>query len=270
MNEHHIPHSELVAAADGELSEQRSAEVRVHLEACWQCRTQMQEIEASIAEFVRAHQAAVVIPPADGPRAMLRARMAECVVPPPQGFLDRLSDFLLAKNRFAYLGGGMAAIAAVMFVVGIVQVSQQQFPARPDPSRSPGQVATEERAQVCGSKPRAVEVPHDTGRLVFDLYGIDRPGKRGYELDFVIPPDLGGTSDPKNLWPQPYLSEWNAHLKDALEDRLHSMVCDGEVSLATAQRELATDWIAAYKKYFSTDEPMFAHREFAKDMPWEP
>ena len=129
MNEQHIPHSELVAAADGELSEQRAAEVREHLEACWTCRTEMKEIEESITEFVRAHQGSMVLPSADGPRAMLKARMAEFTVEPPQGWRDRLADFLLAKNRFAYLGGGMAAIAAVMFVVGIIQVSDQQFRA---------------------------------------------------------------------------------------------------------------------------------------------
>ena len=61
MNEQHIPHSELVAATDGELSEQRAAEVREHLEACWKCRTEMKEIEESITEFVRAHQGAMEI-----------------------------------------------------------------------------------------------------------------------------------------------------------------------------------------------------------------
>ncbi len=34
------------------------------------------------------------------------------------------------------------------------------------------------------------------------------------------------------------------------------MVCAGEVDLATAQRDIATDWIAAYKKYFHTDRPL--------------
>ena len=241
MNEQHIPHSELVAAADGELSEQRAAEVREHLEACWKCRTEMKEIEESITEFVRAHQGAMVLPPADGPRAVLKARMAEFAVEPPQGWRDRLADFLLAKNRFAYLGGGMAAIAAVMFVIGIIQVSHQQFRARPDPKLTPGIARAEDRAEVCSPAAERATLPHDVGRLVFDLYGIDRPGKRGYELDYLIPPELGGTSDPKNLWPQPYLSEWNAHLKDALEDRLHGMVCGGEISLETAQQELAGD-----------------------------
>ena len=49
---------------------------------------------------------------------------------------------------------------------------------------------------------------------------------------------------------------WNARVKDALEDRLHDLVCDGRLDLATAQRDISSDWIAAYKKYFETDEPL--------------
>ena len=43
-------------------------------------------------------------------------------------------------------------------------------------------------------------------------------------------------------------------LKD--EDRLHELVCRGDVDLPTAQREISSDWIAAYKKYFHPDEPI--------------
>jgi hypothetical protein len=34
------------------------------------------------------------------------------------------------------------------------------------------------------------------------------------------------------------------------------MVCTGKLDLSTAQRDIATDWIAAYKKYFHTDKPL--------------
>ena len=33
------------------------------------------------------------------------------------------------------------------------------------------------------------------------------------------------------------------------------MVCHGQLDLAEAQRDISTDWVAAYKKYFQTDEP---------------
>ena len=81
-----------------------------------------------------------------------------------------------------------------------------------------------------------------------------RPGV-AYELDYLITPALGGSGDIKNLWPQPYSSTWNARVKDQLEDHLHELVCQGQVQLTTAQTEIATDWISAYKRYFHTDKP---------------
>jgi hypothetical protein len=36
------------------------------------------------------------------------------------------------------------------------------------------------------------------------------------------------------------------------------MVCGGELKLSTAQRDIVTDWIAAYKK-FHTDRPHCLH-----------
>src|ERR1700756_2628001 len=38
-------------------------------------------------------------------------------------------------------------------------------------------------------------------------------------------------------------------VKDRLEDRLHALVISRKLDLKTTQREIATDWIAAYKKY---------------------
>jgi len=42
---------------------------------------------------------------------------------------------------------------------------------------------------------------------------------------------------------------WNARVKDQLEQRLHELVCSGKLDLATAQHDIAVDWIAAYRKY---------------------
>jgi len=63
--------------------------------------------------------------------------------------------------------------------------------------------------------------------------------------------------DLQNLWPEPSTSRtWNAHVKDARKEQLHEMVCIGKLDLPTAQREIATDWIAAYRKYFHTNAPL--------------
>jgi hypothetical protein len=40
-----------------------------------------------------------------------------------------------------------------------------------------------------------------------------------------------------------------AHVKDSLENKLHSLVCAGTVTLKDAQDQISGDWIAAYKMY---------------------
>jgi hypothetical protein len=79
-----------------------------------------------------------------------------------------------------------------------------------------------------------------------------------YELDYLITPSLGGADNIQNLWPQPYSARWNARAKDQLENHLHELVCQGQIQLATAQNEIASNWIAAYKRYFNTDKPLLS------------
>jgi hypothetical protein len=69
------------------------------------------------------------------------------------------------------------------------------------------------------------------------------------EIDHLISLELGGADDVKNLWPEPAEPRPGFHEKDKLENLLHRMVCEGTISLPEAQREIATDWYAAYLKY---------------------
>jgi hypothetical protein len=63
-----------------------------------------------------------------------------------------------------------------------------------------------------------------------------------YEYDHFVPLELGGaTNDPRNLWPQPGASP---NPKDAVEDALNQKVCDGQMSLAAAQRAIVANWVA--------------------------
>jgi hypothetical protein len=82
--------------------------------------------------------------------------------------------------------------------------------------------------------------------LVADM----RVSSRDYELDHIVPLDLGGAPlDLRNLMLQPWAGACNAHMKDALERQLSIMVCAGDLTLKGAQHEIATDWHAAYKKW---------------------
>lgn len=79
-------------------------------------------------------------------------------------------------------------------------------------------------------------------------YGYSDRRLRNYEEDHLISLELGGSpSDPKNLWPEPHHvpGHRGSYDKDQLENRLHQMVCRGEMSLHDAQQWIATDWVAA-------------------------
>ena len=81
-------------------------------------------------------------------------------------------------------------------------------------------------------------------------YGYTDTNPRDYEEDHLIALSIGGApDDPKNLWPQPWHSEWNAEKKDQLEFVLFRMVCEREISLADAQQAMARNWIKAWKEY---------------------
>jgi len=101
------------------------------------------------------------------------------------------------------------------------------------------------------------DVPSALKRKVYEEYSIPSHAPGEYEVDHLISLELGGSNSIRNLWPQSYRTEpWNAHVKDALENELHRRICSGQIDLKTAQREIAGDWIGAYKKYFHTDRPL--------------
>ena len=70
-------------------------------------------------------------------------------------------------------------------------------------------------------------------------------------MDHLISLELADSNRLRNLWPEPYDIVWNAHVKDRLENRLHQMVCAGQLDLTIAQQAIAGDWIAGYKRYES-------------------
>lgn len=71
------------------------------------------------------------------------------------------------------------------------------------------------------------------------------------EEDHLISLELGGDPrNPLNLWPQPWNSPTGngAKKKDALENRLHKLVCTGQMTLLQAQSCISTNWILCYER----------------------
>jgi hypothetical protein len=140
-----------------------------------------------------------------------------------------------------------------------------------DPKLTPGATRPVDLSDVCrdGIAKQDHIVSTSVARLVFGEYGVVNPRPYAYEVDYLITPELGGADDIRNIWPEPYSgTEWTAHVKDALEERLHQMVCANELDLVEAQQDIAHDWVSAYKKYFHTDHPLQEHLTYTKDQPW--
>ena len=127
--------------------------------------------------------------------------------------------------------------------------------ARPDPRCTPGSlnpqvsqatIATTicRRGWTSTVRPRE-SVTEREKRASMAAYG-DRGPTRDYEYDHFVPLELGGaTNDPRNLWPEP---EASPNAKDAVEDELNGEVCEGRMTLARAQRVIASDWVALARR----------------------
>ena len=153
-----------------------------------------------------------------------------------------------------YLVCGLALVAALVFGA----YTQTVIPANalPDKSLTPGQfdprLTVDDICQFGFSKRirPSREASEYLKRQVFKRYHIDWSRHGEFELDHLVPLDLGGSNELTNLWPEPWTGRWNAHIKDALEVKLAKLVCAGKVPLAQAQREIALDWVSAYHQYF--------------------
>ena len=121
----------------------------------------------------------------------------------------------------------------------------------PNPTLTPGEVLSTNVNQICvsGYAKRTRDVTSDTKREVYAEYGIASHAPNQYEIDHLIPLGIGGANDIKNLWPQPTDPRPGRLEKDALEDELHKRICDRSLDIRIAQHEVATDWVAAYRKY---------------------
>ena len=120
--------------------------------------------------------------------------------------------------------------------------------ARPDRRCTPGArfVGVTAR-QVCtpGYAGRVRNVSSATKTRIYLAYGIRRHAPFEYEVDHLISLELGGSNSPKNLWPQREHAYgiYSAATKDRVENLLHREVCQGTITLATAQARIRSWWL---------------------------
>jgi hypothetical protein len=104
-------------------------------------------------------------------------------------------------------------------------------------------------AQVCqrGYSSSVRNVPAEVSREVYREYGITQRTTSEYEVDHLVPLELGGSNDIANLWPEAAEPRPGFHEKDQVENSLHDQVCGGGMGLLDAQRAIATNWLDVYQ-----------------------
>jgi hypothetical protein len=149
---------------------------------------------------------------------------------------------------------GLSRAAGICFAI-LFAASTALAGDLPDPKFTPGDAdssLTKEAICSPGASKSRRYVRAELKRKVYALYGMTPDGDLcPCEVDHLIPLALGGTNKLRNLWPESHSTKpWNSLAKDRLERRLHDDVCHGIIELGATQREIATDWIAAYEVRF--------------------
>jgi hypothetical protein len=127
--------------------------------------------------------------------------------------------------------------------------------ALPDRRCSPGAYSSKlTKAVICSSTFRTGSirnVPTSEKHAVETEYGmVAKSYGRTIEIDHIVSLELGGSNDIANLYPEPGSGKASYHVKDKLENRLHSMLCAGSITLAAARRGIASNWGVLYKRVF--------------------
>lgn len=263
----HVSDEYLIRSLDGELAFDRRAGVAAHLAECLHCQERLAQFEGVSAQLANGRDGR------DGAHleglARLRLSLEREVTT-----LGRHSERPSRWWRPSWATAAVVVLTAGAVATGVVPLAtdtRHEGGIRPLTSLTPGATWHVTRDELCtGNAPLVRDIAEHVRGEVVSAYGMSLTHASEYELDYLITPELGGAPDRRNLWPQRYDAPvWNARVKDQLERLLPELVCGGHVDLATAQRDIAEDWIAAYRKYFHTDAPLPDARGEAgdEDMP---
>lgn len=244
----HLSREDLLLLQDGELTAAEAAAAELHLSECEFCRTLKLSTEKTIATAV----------------AMITAETSKM----PDERRDELVHRMMLARRRPWSIGFATAAAGLLVVVGLglslhrnhhAVVPYLEDRPVPNPQLTPGAVRVMAVGEICVASDDDLDpaVPTETQQAVFAEYHVPQQQRgKQFQVDYLINPQLGGTAEIRNLWPQPYTTVWNAQAKDMLEKRLHRLVCNGAMTLEQAQQELAGDWIASYQREFKTQTPL--------------
>ena len=167
------------------------------------------------------------------------------------------SSQMASRSRAGIAALSTAVLASTLFASGWAFAAATPF--RTDHREplnnihlTPGATFNVSSSVICvpGYAARFRDVSEADKLAVYAKYGVSSHPTGKYEIDHLIPLELGGSNAIANLWP-----ELNDHptgylnSKDFLENRLHQLVCSGADALGALQRAIASNWVEAYDRY---------------------
>ena len=117
----HPEDGQLLRYLDGELPRGKANQLRTHLEACWQCRTEVEELQAVVGDCVRYRKnvLAACLPPPPAPWRALDFERVDAELA-AQSIFSRLANFLSPRRngalRWAISGAAVLALGAGIFL----------------------------------------------------------------------------------------------------------------------------------------------------------
>ena len=141
--------------------------------------------------------------------------------------------------------GPNAVSPAPTYAANTAAVSQSAGPEAPEPHRGlPNPAITPGERTPQANKRGALNA--EVVKKVKEAYGA-QPGDVRSEVVRLIPPELGGTDNLKNLF---LTTPWFAGLKSRLDQKLIGLVKSGQITVQQAEADLTLNWVRATHKHY--------------------
>jgi hypothetical protein len=238
----------LLRYLDGELPGRKARQVRIHLEACWQCRSQSEELQNVIRECVRYRKNVLApgLPPPPQPWRTLDFARADS---------ELAAQSILARILSPFRNPGLRWALSGAFVLALCFIAFQQLRETPKVEAA---ALLQKAVKASQSRPaavRRVRITTRTGQMTRVVGVAYKPAARETEIARLFDASHYDWNDP--LSAKSYAA-WRAQLLH-FQDAIASQPDSYDIKTTTEDSEL----LSATLKLRSTDlEPVEGRFEF--------
>jgi hypothetical protein len=173
------------------------------------------------------------------------------------GVAEWLSGSSTTTTKSSGSSGGTVDVGRTVLLTKRLKTSGCKLGPNPDRRCSPGAYYSKlTKAVICSASFHTSSirnVPQSEKYAVEAEYGMaQKLYGRTLEIDHIVSLELGGSNDIANLFPERASPSPGYKIKDKLENKLHSLVCSGSMSLRSVRIGIAANWQKLYRKVYGT------------------